>query len=184
MKYSETVGNYFEQNLVNQFFQKTHVQDVNGNLTLGTSDWFSLFELAVFDETTREDLIELSRIAKNINYIKSKINELTEGEKKELNEIMPSIHTPTTKLKWLGTPAQFGFIIQELIGKGYLERPTSSFAKDAKIFLSIFDIETTEQTLAKELSDKTNSISPDNARLLSISYKSKLSTNNQKVAGK
>lgn len=77
------------------------------------------------------------------------------------------------KLKWLGTPAQFGFIMQELIGKGYLERPTASHAKDAAFYLSIFDIETTPGTLAKELSP-SSSLSADNARHLSISHINKL----------
>lgn len=77
------------------------------------------------------------------------------------------------KLVWKGTPAQFGFIIIELIGKGYLERPTGSFSRDAEFFLSLFDIRvkgnpTTTGTIAKELNDKENSLSPKNASLLKL----------------
>ena len=78
------------------------------------------------------------------------------------------------KLEWLGTPAQFGFIIQELIGKGYIARPTSSFARDAIILLSHFNIETTPGTLAKEINSVSSSLSTDNARLLSIPHINKL----------
>jgi hypothetical protein len=88
--------------------------------------------------------------------------------------------TPLPKqLNWKGTPAQFGFIINELIGKGYLERPTSSFNKDAQFYLSIFDIKTTNGkttigNLANEINENKNSFSGANAAKFSIPNKDKL----------
>lgn len=84
---------------------------------------------------------------------------LTQSEKNNLKK----------KLEWKGTPAQFGFFIIELIGKGYLEKPTGSYKKDAKLYLDFFDIKaddtpTTEGTIAKEISSTTNSISSSNAQ--------------------
>lgn len=128
-----------------------------------------------------QDLIRGFAMPIFLNKIKTELSSkyLTNSMEQEIE-----VNVGGNKLRWIGTPSQFGFIIQELIGKGYLEKPTSSNAKNAKLFLSIFDIDTTEQTLSKELSDKTNSISPENARLLTIAHINKLNNNNQKVAGK
>ena len=78
------------------------------------------------------------------------------------------------KLKWTGTPSQFGFIIDLLVQGGYLEKPTSSFAKDAELYLKIFDIPTTIKTLTKELSEKTNALSLQNRKKIIIPHKTKL----------
>jgi hypothetical protein len=59
------------------------------------------------------------------------------------------------KIKWLGTPSQFGFLFSELVKKHYIEPPKTfaepSYAKYAKICMEVFDINTTEGNLAKEL---------------------------------
>ncbi|HVI43496.1 MAG TPA: hypothetical protein VM802_01445 [Chitinophaga sp.] len=73
-----------------------------------------------------------------------------------------------TKLKWNGSAAVLGCILDELIAKGYLERPTSSYSKDAAIYLQLFELETTKATLAKELSDRTNSLCAENRLKLSL----------------
>jgi hypothetical protein len=78
------------------------------------------------------------------------------------------------KLVWKGTPSQFGFIIDRLIKGGFLDKPTSSFAKDAAFFLRHFEIDCTEQTLAKELSENTNSLETNNRKKISIPDKDKL----------
>jgi hypothetical protein len=91
------------------------------------------------------------------------------------NESLPeTIQTSNQKLKWTGTPSQFGFIIDLLIQGGYLEKPTSSFAKDANFYLQFFDIETTNSTLAKELSEGTNSLATKNRKKITIPNKDKL----------
>ncbi|MBL7705295.1 MAG: hypothetical protein JNM21_07060 [Taibaiella sp.] len=76
------------------------------------------------------------------------------------------------KLKWLGTPSQFGYIIQELIGKGFIEKPTRSYKKDAEVYLSIFDIDTKQSTLEKEIStsENQNSLSEENREKIKISH--------------
>jgi hypothetical protein len=79
------------------------------------------------------------------------------------------------KVKWNGTPSQFGFIINELIGKGYMIKPTGSFERDAEFWMSVFDINTTLGTLAKELSSNTNSLSSDDGRELILPLIRKLS---------
>lgn len=78
------------------------------------------------------------------------------------------------KLKWTGTAAQFGYIMQELIGKGYIEKPTGSYAKDAEFYLQHFEIEGKKSTLIKELSETQNSFSNTNRALLKITPKEKL----------
>ncbi len=81
------------------------------------------------------------------------------------------------KLKWLGNSAQFGFFIQELIGKGYLDKPTRSYSKDANLYLSIFEIDTKVATLAKEISsgENQNSLSVKNRNQIRIPHKDKIS---------
>lgn len=81
---------------------------------------------------------------------------------------------PIRKLKWEGTPSQFGFIIDMLIQGGYLKRPTSSYKKDAEYYSKIFDIDTTKGTLEKELSEKTNSIITKNRKKIIIPPKDEL----------
>lgn len=45
------------------------------------------------------------------------------------------------KLKWKGTPAQFCYIIDLLINKGYLEQPTAKGERSAKLLLEHFEFE-------------------------------------------
>lgn len=92
-------------------------------------------------------------------------------------EITPSFQNTNidaSKLIWKGTPAQFGFIIDLLIQGGYLEKPTSSFEKDANFYFEHFQITTTIKTLAKELSENTNSMETKNRNKFSIPGKDKL----------
>lgn len=45
----------------------------------------------------------------------------------------------TQKLCWKGTPAHFAFIIDLLIYKGYLEKPSQSAEGNASLFLKMFE---------------------------------------------
>ena len=72
------------------------------------------------------------------------------------------------KLKWKASPAIFGTLMDELIEKGYIERPTASYSKDVSCYMQIFDIDSTPATLAKELSDRTNSLCADNRAKLTL----------------
>lgn len=85
-----------------------------------------------------------------------------------------SKNKPDKKLKWNGTPSQFGFIIDLLIQGGYLEKPTSSFTKDANLYLQHFDITTTPKTLSIEISEISNHLSTENRKRIIIPHKDKL----------
>lgn len=78
------------------------------------------------------------------------------------------------KLKWLGTPSQFGFIMDLLIQGGYLEKPSTHFSKDAAIYLEHFTIGGTSKTIAKELSEPANSLSTNNRNKIKIPHKDTL----------
>lgn len=105
-------------------------------------------------------------------YVNKQINKHQSNTQNDIIDSKPT--AANAKVKWLGTPSQFGIIINELVIKGYLELPASAHKKNAAIFLSFFDINTTEATLSKELSTNTNSMSVDNARKLVIIHKDKL----------
>jgi len=110
-----------------------------------------------------------------VQFLKEKKMEINNPQFENNNEPLPeTIQTNNQKLKWNGTPSQFGFIIDLLIQGGYLEKPTASFAKDANFYLQIFDIETTNTTLAKELSEGTNSLATKNRNKITIPNKDKL----------
>ncbi len=83
--------------------------------------------------------------------------------------------TLSKKLKWIMKPSQFGFLMLELIDKGYIEKPAKGFRKTAEIFLEHFEIETTVGTLEKELNPTTNSMEVDNYRKIVIPKSSLLS---------
>ena len=118
-----------------------------------------------------------------LNLIKKDKEKGDNGEKdnegindKEIDEFIDGIskNKPDKKLKWIGTPSQFGFIVDLLIQGGYLEKPTSSFSKDANFYLQHFDINTTPGTLAIEVSEITNHLSTDNRKRIIIPHKDKL----------
>lgn len=71
---------------------------------------------------------------------------------------------PIEKLKWLGTTAQFGFIINELATNGFIEFPQThkeeSISKLAKLCLNSFSIDTTKGTLE-------NALNPEKSQYLS-----------------
>ncbi len=86
------------------------------------------------------------------------------------------------KLKWLGTPSQFGWVFLELAKKGYVETPKTggqdSYAKYARICNDLFDIKTTPANLEKELNPRSNSLTLANREEIKISPISSLSKSN------
>jgi hypothetical protein len=104
----------------------------------------------------------------------NKIYELREGFNIFNNHILNKQDEITTqnlaktKLKWKGSPAQFGFLIQELIGKGWISKPTGSFLKDAKFLMELFDINTTPGNLENEINPNRNSLTKNNSILFKI----------------
>jgi hypothetical protein len=123
-----------------------------------------------YSNKVRSKVLENARDYQKSKFLKEKI---AEYETDTITNIPPTTGA-NVKLKWLGTPSQFGIIINELVMKGYLEFPARAHRKNAEIFLSFFDIDTTHATLSKELSTNTNSMSIDNARKLVIIHKDKL----------
>ena len=77
------------------------------------------------------------------------------------------------KIKWLGSPEQFGFIFGELAAKGYIELPTKAgigvFSKLADLCLQYFEItvtkgksagkQTTKENLQRALNPESNQLS-------------------------
>jgi len=104
----------------------------------------------IFDKIIEERLITRLNL---INSLKSKIEEIKfiyfDSVKRnenitidELNEIENNVNLKIDKkLKWKGTPAQFCYIIDLLINKGYLEQPTPKGERSGKILLSHFEFE-------------------------------------------
>ena len=67
------------------------------------------------------------------------------------------------KIKWNGSPSQFGFLINSLVTKGFIEPPLyngeTNFSGLARLCYDHFDIETTIGNLTKEVNPEKNSLS-------------------------
>ena len=96
-----------------------------------------------FDKTTLEEIKDfifnqlndiISNTVFHIRFIRYLENKL-----KEMGETSETIIDAAKKLTWLGTPAHFAYIIDILINKGYLEKPTKYAQTNARIFLSMFN---------------------------------------------
>jgi hypothetical protein len=104
-------------------------------------------------------IVETIQNIETENYCTKLLNEL------QGNSALSTDKSPAQpKLKWKGTAAQFGYIIQELVGKEFIEKPTGSYAKDAEFYLQHFEIEGKITTLTKEISpaENQNSLSAKN----------------------
>lgn len=118
----------------------------------------------------------LPRLKKELSDLNNKkIGDFSNEPNKESDESIKPLSANSNILKWIGSPSQFGFIIDLLIQGGYIEKPRSSFTKDAELYLKLFEIDATQGTLAKELSEKTNSLSVLNRNKFKIPDRSKLS---------
>lgn len=99
----------------------------------------------------------------------------TDGLNKIKEEINSIIYD---KIKWKGKPSEFGYLITELIGKGWIELPTKStksYNKSANFLLNLFDIDTTQGNLSKEINpnENGNSLTNDNRDCFRIRYNKK-----------
>lgn len=67
------------------------------------------------------------------------------------------------KIKWTGTPSQFGYLFTELIRQGFIEPPLYNGEMNIKGFARLcwecFDINTTPQNLEKECNPNKNDLS-------------------------
>jgi hypothetical protein len=81
------------------------------------------------------------------------------------NAVLLEPEPPIEKLKWIGTIAQFGFIINELATKGFIEFPQThkelSISKLAKLCLNSFNIDTTKGTLENALNPEKPQYLPE-----------------------
>lgn len=63
------------------------------------------------------------------------------------------------KIKWKGTPSQFGYLFLQLVEKGYIEPPLyngdPNFTGLSRLCFQFFDIETTPGNLTKEMTPGT-----------------------------
>jgi hypothetical protein len=90
----------------------------------------------------------------------------------EVKPLLPAKHSQGPRLKWLGSPAMFGHILYELAEKGYIEFPQTrgdrSYARYAKECLNLFDIDTTQGNLEKEINPNKCTLSPTSKIKLDI----------------
>lgn len=121
-----------------------------------------------YDENVIISNDSLNSLKKGFQMFRDKPLQITEEELEE------EIESTTKKIKWNGGPSDFGFLINQLIANGWIEKPYKSYNDNAKFFLNLFDIDTTVGTLAKELSEKSYSLSPNNEKMIRISHIDKM----------
>jgi len=171
---NDTKGNFYsltELKGKNRWIKSNEINNIEDAIIFYSSNLY-----AFLGEWQRVENIVLDLI-QNENEKEDNEEKDNEGiNDKEIDEFIDSIskNKPDKKLEWIGTPSQFGFIIDLLIQGGYLEKPTTSFAKDANFYLQHFDINTTPGTLSIEVSEKTNHLSTENRKRIIIPHKDKL----------
>jgi hypothetical protein len=80
-----------------------------------------------------------------INFIEGKVSTFN----------LDTIHS-SNKIKWIGKPSQLGIIIRQLVEMEYIQAPRKhsgdiNYTQFAKMVLTTFDVDTTEDTLIKYL---------------------------------
>ena len=100
------------------------------------------------------------------------------GEK-HTDILQPEVKTMGEQIKWLGGPAQFGYLFAQLVQKDFIELPKSkgvgSYTKLAKICFKAFNIDGKQSSLIKELSPNSNSLENVNREPFKIPYRKDLS---------
>jgi hypothetical protein len=96
------------------------------------------FEFNIYwkeNEYKQFSFLNLDKLKTGLDKFKELINDnvIEEEKNKEINIVK--------KLKWTGTPAQFSYIIDLLINKGYIEQPAPKGERSARILLEHFEIE-------------------------------------------
>jgi len=91
-----------------------------------------------------------------------------QARENELKDNLKPVHAGE-KIKWKGTPSQFGYLFLELVKQGFIEPPMRNgeynYKGLARICYDYFDIEskpekkTTPENLAKELNPESNRLS-------------------------
>jgi hypothetical protein len=145
-----------------------------------SSDEFNYFNHVFSDYsfTDKEKTLKYSDLINLIEGLKLFID-ITEDNSTENEEFVIN-----KKIKWNGGPSDFGFLINELIANGWIDKPYNNHSKNANFFYDLFDIDTTIGTLASELNENRNSLSPDSKNMFRISLIDKMrkqSESNEKV---
>lgn len=104
------------------------------------------------------------------------IKEWITNKKKELT-ISPSFvqanSKPSDKIKWVGSPSQFGYILLELVKHGFIEPPLyngePNFTGLAKLCYNCFSIDTSQENLIKEMNQVKNTLSDTKRAKIKIS---------------
>jgi hypothetical protein len=136
-----------------------------------------VFHLSIFSVTMVLDTLKRKFYLNNLDFEKvatqiisirefNTINEfLYPNNNNTQNAVLLEPEPPIEKLKWLGTTAQFGFIINELATKGFIEFPQThkelSISKLAKLCLNSFNIDTTKGTLENALNPEKPQYLPE-----------------------
>lgn len=111
------------------------------------------------DEIANELLLEF--VQKQINTYKIILK--GESDHTEVNTNQNKMEVE--KLKWLGTPSQFAYILLELAKKGFIEIPATSgeasYSRFAKVCWELISFKeaTTQENLKKELNPNKNTLS-------------------------
>jgi hypothetical protein len=130
--------------------QAKQQQDHNYNPKRRTADEMALVFAFELDELRK-------RINNKIYTFEQSINTTAKSEDEAEQ---PETPLPE-KLIWLGTPGQFAFIMDLLINKGYIKKPTRFSERSAELLLKLFefaDHKPTKQSLGKLLHKNTDPI--------------------------
>ena len=105
------------------------------------------------------------------NIYKQKLVQLRKIYESRFKANEPTNQKPK-KLKWLGKPSQFGFIMNLLAESGFIEIPKTngepSYTKFAEFCMFNFDLDTTPKNLAKEINPGKNTLGETNRKKFKI----------------
>lgn len=117
-----------------------------------------------FKDYNEENVAEVYALRGFLNFFENMNEKLTPEE--------PVQNNNSNKLKWKGTPASFGYLIFELAKKGFIDFPLHNGEINptglAKKCYQLFDINTTESNLIKEMNPNKNSLSDTKRAKFSI----------------
>lgn len=157
---------------------------------LSAGEYFEWYETAFFEDLVNgftpeqqlyklagakyhlKSLINRHDVKKDATPIIEQLDNTTEFIEKSLlysdaNTINDTLSTENQKvspekIKWTGTPAQFGHIFRELADRGYIEEPKTrakeSNAAYARLLLQHFEVEGSNKTIEHELNPNQNSL--------------------------
>lgn len=124
------------------------------------NDSFELFNTST-SESTHKDVFK-----KGLSYFTISATPVQEADEETISSNTPD-KNGKVKIRWKSGPAMLGHLFDELDRNGYIENPFSN-VQFAKFLKEIFDFQGTANSLANELSEKTNSLTPDKKGVITI----------------